>query len=261
MRKTIWLVVFTFAPVCAMADLSQPLAPPVLHLAQLATLEESGPALDAAFKDDFDGEALGAHWELLRRDEEGFIVDNGELLIATGEKGWLSDESMKNVFKLNRSLPTGDWVATLRVKLDAQTGKEGFLFVLYDDKDNFVGLEVFTELKCCYKAVLTGSAFKRQKGIPTEFRRRIWTGNKQASQVFSASAAGMPTLQLRLQKRRRSYYPAIKLEEKEGTDWIELERLAALRAKGRLAFALYQYDDTKGETIATVDWVSVEKTD
>lgn len=66
---------------------------------------------------------------------------------------------------------------------------------------------------------------------------------------------------LRLEKRRRSYYPAIKLEGEEATDWVPLERLAALRAKGRLALALYQYEKTGGETIAMVDWVAVRKSD
>ena len=228
-----------------------------VHFAQLETKEEAAPT-GGAFVEDFDSEGLTPHWEVINPVADSFIVDDGALLIVSSAQGEFSKDTVTNLFKLTRVAPDGDWVASTRVKLDAQTGKEAFYLLLHDDAQNHVGVGVYTWFECCgYNAVVEASAFKRLGEQTGDFHRRIWKSEVN-SQYFGESARPLPAIVLRLEKRGHSFYPAVKLDSPPDADWIELERLVALRAKGRISFALYQYEEVAGETVATVDWLRVE---
>ena len=225
--------------------------------AQLETKQES-TAAGGGLSDEFDGDELSSHWQVLNPAPDSFIVDGGSLVIVSGVFGAPNEDSVQNLFKLSSPPPDGDWVATIRVKLDAQTAKEQFYLLLHDDAQNYVGVSLYTWFECCgYNAIAEVQPIKRSGEQESVFNRRVWRSDT-ASGVFSESARSLPAFILRLEKRGHSYYPAIRLEDAGATDWVELERLVYLRAKGHLAFALRQYEEVSGESIATVDWVRLE---
>jgi hypothetical protein len=229
------------------------------RVAQLETKTDAAAA-GGAFVDEFDGDELSSSWKVLNPSPDDFIVDDGALLIVSGKLGDYAKDTIQNLFQMTTDPPDGDWVATLRVKLDAQTGKEGFDLLLHDDAQHYVGVGVYTYFECCgSNAVLQAYTYKRVGEETSSFERRIWK-SEVPSKVFTESARSMPALLIRLEKRGQSFYPALKLEEPADSEWIELERLVALRAKGRLGMALRQYEEVKGETIATVDWFRLEPT-
>jgi hypothetical protein len=235
--------------------LSASVSPP--GFAQLETKQES-PAAGGGLSDEFDGEDLSAHWQVLNPAPDSFIVDGGALVIVSGVFGTPNEDSVQNVFKLSSPPPDGDWVATIRLKLDAQTAKEQFYLLLHDDAQNYVGVSLYTWFECCgYNAVAEVQPIKRSGGQDSVFNRRVWR-SETASGVFSESARSLPAFILKLEKRGHSFYPAIRLEDTGSSEWVELERLVSLRAKGHLAFALRQYEEVSGESIATVDWVRLE---
>lgn len=230
-----------------------------MDVAQLETKDEAAP-VGGAFVEDFNGDRLSSQWEVLNPDADSFIVEDGALLIVSSAQGSISEDTAKNLFKLTVEAPNDDWVASTHVKLDAQTGTEGFYLLLHDDNQHYVGVGVYTWFKCCgYNAVIEAWTGKRRGEKTSEFHRPIWTSGVN-SKVFSESARLMPAFVLRLEKRGHSFYPAVKLDGLPDADWIELERLVVLRAKGRISVALLQYKAVKGETVATVDWVRVEPT-
>ena len=226
-------------------------------LAQLETKKESAAA-EGAFVEEFDGDELSSQWQPVNPLADSFIVEDGALLVVSGAFGTLGDDTIANLFKSTLTPPEGDWSASIRVTLEAQTGKEEFYLLIHDDAQHYVGVGLYTWFECCgYNAVANVVAVKRSGDQNVKFDRRVWT-SETASSVFSESARSMPSFLLRLEKRGHSFYPAIRLEGPGDAGWIELERLVALRAKGRIAFALRQYEEVKGESIATIDWVRVE---
>ena len=228
-----------------------------MDVAQLETKDEAAP-VGGAFVEDFNGDRLSSQWEVLNPDADSFIVEDGALLMVSSAYGKFSKDTVKNLFKLTRETPNGDWVASTHVKLDAQTGYEGFFLLLHDDAQHYVGVGVYTYYSWD-RARLEAQTFKRLGEQESDFHRLIWSSDVK-SQIFSESARPMPAFVLRLEKRGRSFYAAVKLDGLPDADWIELERLVSLRAKGRISVALLQHKKVKGETVATVDWVRVEST-
>jgi len=229
-------------------------------LAQLETKEEV-TAAEGGFVEEFDGSELSSQWEVVNPLADNFIVDEGALLIVSGTFGSLEEDSIQNVFKSSVAPPEGDWTASIRVTLDAQTGKEQFYLLFHDDAQHNVDISIYTWRDCCkdgeYYAVARVVTHKRSGENVVVFDHLVWESEKGSNRFFE-SARSMPSFILRLEKRGHSIYPAIRLEEPEESGWIELERLVALRAKGRIAIAFRQYEEVKGESIATVDWVRVE---
>ncbi len=77
------------------------------------------------FRDDFNGEDLADHWEVLKPNPDAFIVEDGSLLIVSGTPGSLANETVENVFRLSEPLPKGDWTITAKFSVEFQTGWNG----------------------------------------------------------------------------------------------------------------------------------------
>lgn len=207
--------------------------------------------------DEFDGDKLSAHWEVLNGDPEGYIVEDGKLLIIGASQGHLKSAKVPNIIRLKAAPPKGDWVATIKFTMPYQTGREAPFLAIYEDKDNH--LAASTNAWSYYGgtrgARMYLSGWKRTKGKESSFDKVIWGGAK--GKVFTAEQAPNPIL-LRITKKGRTYTPAYRLEGMKPAKWVEHERLTVLRPKGSLAIGIFQAQKVKGETPLSVDWFKIE---
>ena len=215
------------------------------------------------FRDDFNGEELGDHWEVLNPNPDSFIVEKGEMLMVTqAGPATLSSDKLENIVRLTKPLPKGDWTVTMKFKMGYLTGSESAYLALYQDKDNYIGAIVGS--RSYYERIRGANmhfyGFKLSKGKEKRFQKPIWGG--PGGVPFNADSPPNPYL-LRLKKVGRSYIPAVKMlgiKKKDGTEseWIEHEKFTVLRPKGNLAIGIYQSQKVPGETTANIDWIKIE---
>ena len=208
-------------------------------------------------RDDFDGESLGPDWEVLNEDREGYLVEDGKLLLVGMDSGHLNQGNVANIIRMKTPLPKGDWVATIKFSMPYQTGREAPFLALYQDKDNHIAAT--TNAWSYYEGIRGArmylSGWKRSKGEETSFNSAIWGG--ASGKAFNATSAPNPIL-LRLTKKGRTYTPAYKLDGMKQTEWIEGEKFTSLRPSGNLAFGVFQAEKVDGETPMSVDWFTLE---
>ncbi|MEM8812630.1 MAG: hypothetical protein AAGF59_08435 [Pseudomonadota bacterium] len=216
-----------------------------------------GAHSETLFADEFDGEDLAPHWEVLNADPDSFIVEDGTLLaIATGGAA-LSDGSVANVFRLKESLPKGDWVATMQFRMPYQTGRETAFFGLYDDKDTYfaASLGAWSYYEGTRGARLFLGAGKSVKGKAISFSNVIWGG--AGGEAFDLDSVPNPFV-LRIEKMGRTYIPSVRVAQGAEETWHTFQSVSLLRPSGGLAFGLYQAETVNGETPIMVDWIRIE---
>jgi hypothetical protein len=214
------------------------------------------------FFDDFDGDELKNHWEVINPNPDAFIVEDGHLMLVGSKTGSLSDENIENFLRLTKPIPKGDWVATVKFNIEYQTLREVLVLGLYDDKKNFLAGRWITAAVCCPHMFIDIVAVKSAGGQETKFSKRLI----QTASISLQWAQNLPQpLYMRITKKGRAYVISAKFEGEE-QKWLNLQKLTSLRAKGNLAFGFTQrtpgnpdYDRIRGgESIALVDWVKIE---
>ena len=70
---------------------------------------QTGVHANEIFRDDFDGEVLDEHWEVLNPKPDTYIVEDGKLLVVFQDEATLAAGDIPNMFRLNADLPKGDW--------------------------------------------------------------------------------------------------------------------------------------------------------
>jgi len=215
------------------------------------------------FFDDFNGDELKEHWEVINPDPDAFIVENGELFVINSSFGSLKEDNIPNIFRLTKPMPDGNWTINTRATMEIQTHYQSFFIGIYNEKENYIIANYFTDIYPAHY-IIYQNIEKMSAGKPTQFR-----GTVTNQDLYSAEASkkfltyySRPML-LRMKKEGRSFTVSFKYEGKdtEGKDfqWLELEKLSSLRAKGNLVLGLYQWnEDFSGETILKVDWVKIE---
>ena len=219
-----------------------------------APAEPPPPTKALFFEDNFDGDDLQDHWEIINLVPDYFIVENSGLLMIGATAGSLQQETASNLFVLAKDLPAGDWEMTAKVSIDFQTTYEQILLGLYDSPDS----HIVTLVRCDYTAACFVESLKNSKGNVSQFSREFW--QKGQPGVYSEIMKTLPQpLVLRLRKEGRSYYGGVMAAGAEEAVWHELEKLTDLRGRGRLAIGVNQgWDGVKGETPVVFDWVKIE---
>ena len=223
--------------------------------------EPAAPKLKKYFFDDFKGGKLKEHWEVLNPNPDGFIVENSNLLIVSATPGNFAEENVENIFRLTKPLPEGDWIMTAKFTIDLQTLAERPFFGLYDDKDNYILVQGIPWTGGNWSDIgnFDIQIAKNSQGKMSNFQKNIFSTGRVKNYRFSESIKAMPQpLILRLKKSGRSYFGAAMLKGQEEPQWVELEKVTALRAKGLLVIGLYQAKKTAGETTTNIDWVKIE---
>ena len=218
------------------------------------------------FRDDFNGEDLADHWEVLKPNPDAFIVEDGSLLIVSGTPGSLANETVENVFKLSKPLPKGDWTITAKFSTDFQTGLERAFIGIFDNRDNYLEVSLRAVIKPSglnFFATFDVGAVRRSKGKDKTASLKLWSGGKFADHYtpgpFTNGIKNFPQpVLLRLQKKGRSYIGSAKLEGAKEPKWLNLDKFTILRQKGKVALGLYQTKKAEGEGTMLVDWVKIE---
>lgn len=231
-----------------------------LAIATLIGINASAQAGSQLFADEFDGDELGAHWEVLNEDPDTYIVEDGSVLsVATGQ-GNLAKGTATNIFRLKNELPKGDWVATMQFRMPYQTGREAVYLGVYDDKDNHItatfGAWSYYEGTRGARMYLYGGKVLKGKGNHSS--NVVWGG--ASGVAFSEEEAPNPFV-LRITKKGRTYTPAIRLANGSEQTWHEYQTVTLLRPKGGLSFGILQQQKVNGETPLIVDYVRIESLD
>ncbi len=228
----------------------------VKQVAQATKAPERNPTVTEVFRDDFDGEDLAEHWEVINPDPEAFIVEDGNLLMISSTPAGFAQGNIGNLLRLNQPLPKGDWTATAKIVVDFQSLSDRVFFGLYDDGENYLVNVLSLGYDGNYPHfILFVSADKALKGAITTSNTRVW--NTERVSDIAAVGQGQPYL-LRLEKKGRAYMGSIKLEGVEAPKWIPLPALRLLRSKGNLAIGVFQTPGGSGEIALMVDSIKIE---
>lgn len=231
-----------------------------IALMALIGIQGTAQAGTQIFFDDFNGDKLSDHWEVINEDQDSYIVEDGSLLsIATGG-GKLASGKATNIFRLKTKMPKGDWVASIKYSMPYQTGRETPFIALYGDKDNFVSAlaNAWSYYEHTRGSRLYLTSNKTHKGKSAYFNRVIWGGAK--GKPFTAEQAPNPFI-LKITKKGRSYTASVQFKQGAEMTTVEDATITVLREPGSLAFGIYQSQKVKGETPMTVDWVKIESAD
>ncbi len=216
------------------------------------------PAIAEIFRDDFDGEILADHWELLNPDADSYIVENGELLMISAAVGTREALDFSNLFRLTQDMPKGDWVISAKLTIEFATGFENVFLGLVDSKDDgtYAWLNAW---RGQYKEGFVLSVIKRSKGEETNSARGLYKDNYKGRPAADTLGPriGQP-IYLRLTKTGRSFVAGVKLGDGEEAQWVDSDKVTLLRAKGRLAIGSAQGKAGNSESLVLVDWVKIE---
>ncbi len=225
----------------------------LIRLAQAEAAPEETPVEPAwteYFFDDFDGDGLGKEWEVENENPDHYIVEDGALLIVSTDVGSLQAETLENLFRLKKALPKGDWLVTVKFKIHFATEVEKLSVGLYQDKDNWIAANVYSQAH----GNISLTVQKMAKAKLTTFHRYLLYRDQRWN-ADRAKSLSQPQL-LRFRKQRRSYLVSAKWGDQE--NWAELQKVTSLRAKGNLVLGLMQYKAAQGETTLTIDSVKIE---
>jgi hypothetical protein len=224
---------------------------------------EPAPAPTAPFfQDDFDGEALSDAWTVLNEDPDGYIVEDGSLLMASSQVQGFGSGEPTNLVTFNGDMPKGDWDMTMHVKFDGQTGRDSIWFGLYTDPQNYLGIQYTYRHPYCPETVL--QLVKMAKGVEAHFGARTsgmcHTGSTGDTEAVVASQAEDGMI-LTLSKRGRAYHATATLSGIVGDAGsarsVSTDALTSLRLPGKPAFMLGKWENANGEILSYIDKIVI----
>ncbi|NMH59591.1 hypothetical protein [Alteromonas ponticola] len=197
------------------------ISPPPLSLDNTTYLNEQ-----------FDGERLSEYWRVLKPDPDRWMLQPPEssLLIVTQPGSQVDDNnSLKNLFLLNQSLPESDFTIEAKIRIAIQNQKNGVSLGLWENADNY--------LEIGYCGFSHGYNVRRSPFFRKELRGKshlIEEDLRQHGRVQNAE-----TIYLRIAKKGNKYigYYALTTSEAALTDsdWHIIATHAVPNFKGKVA--------------------------
>jgi len=211
------------------------------------------PVTKEYFRDNFDGNKLAEHWEVLKPDPDSFIVEDGKLLIVNGSVGKREDLSFSNLFRLKKPLPKGDWVTTVKLKAEFAANNEGVFLGMINDKENGLYAWLNYNTNSPDNSWITIYGIKRSKGVEKNHNIQIfnWIKAKDLQQM------SLKPYYLRIAKSGRSYVVSVKHSDDDKANWTVLKKLSILSQKGRIAIGSTQ-GKVGVESTILIDWIKIE---
>jgi len=221
---------------------------------------QAAPAPAAgAFRDDFEGAALGPAWKILKEDKERWILEGGRLTIVSqkGGIGGKKDDNLRNQFVLDRDLP-GDYTLTTTLAIPLRAQGNWASVLVYLDRDKYLMLG--------YWAKPHGNNLVRR---PFFLKEIGGEGNRLEYGPYTLARPGRPTVEfigakkdaetiwLRLEKRGSAFTGSF---SPDGRDWVKIGDHTVLRmgaARLSLAAANGQASGV-AEVAAEFDFVEVQ---
>ena len=223
------------------------------------------PTITSYFKDEFNGEALSEDWTMTNEDEEAYIVEEGELLLVSAKTQGLYSGEPTNLLQLNRKMPKGDWDMNIKLKMDAQTGRDQFYLGLYKDPQNYLASRIyFRNGSPCAKIVLQLDRYSKGERAFTEKNiagsKACGWGRDGSMQPFLDSMAN-DGMTLTLSKRGRSYTASATLSGIVGDTGtprsMTTDELTSLRLPGQPAMMIGKFENRSGEVLSFIDEIEI----
>jgi Ca-activated chloride channel family protein len=254
--------------------------PKVINAPQVAQAPPAPKEYKEIWRDDFDGDELADHWEVINPDPDSFIVENGVLIMVASEAQPIQqNDKISNILRLNKPLPKGDWTATMSFIPELSTLRERYILGLYTDKDKMLTATAGNIQHCCNYFSSFVSANKLSKGKNTGFTVPVLNSPSGMPSIGGSIATvsawtkkNLQRIQVRIEKKGRAYVVSSKVEGEITTaggkkpEWVFAQKLTSLRPPGKsLAIAFTQekfthnsYQIKGGESIMTIEWVKIE---
>lgn len=214
------------------------------------------PTWTTVFEDQFDGDDLGAHWSVTNPNTNAYVVENGELLLLSTNKGRFEDENIENMMVLDKPLPKGDWRMTAKFKVEFGTTEALAFMGLYKDKANRLLTRLYTTTFDGWgKANVEFTSSKHSNGKLTTSSETHRLGRAKS---LLALTQGLPeAVFVQLEKQGRSYIGRVRLGDSAEAKWRNLSKLTSLRPLGKPVIGL-QKGPGSGEDLMYLDWVRME---
>ncbi len=211
------------------------------------------------FEDEFEGDALSESWSMGNVDLDGYLIENGEMLMVSSAVQAFHNENFSNLATLLEKLPSGDWDMKIKAKFEMQTGVDSLWFGLYKDKDNYLAIQLWSQLKDFCKEISLRLQ-KNSAGKTTQFDQRV-SGSSQCGWGVDDVEQVRQSIKsdgivLTLSKRGRSYTAHAQLPGiQNGSEPVhfQTEKLTSLRVPGQPSFGIGIWKQLPGETLATID--------
>lgn len=230
-----------------------------------------GPARQLYFEDAFSGDDLTEEWEITNPNPDGYIVEDGALLIVNSQAAGFAQPDTPNIVQLKRELPKGDWdlVANFRIKLD--TGADQLWLGLRRDENNYIGARL-SSIHDGVKPDMFGGidvdVVKRSNGQDSKFTKTAVDkgrggaapgGDNPYQAIQSLDKEGAV---LTLSKRGRQFFASLTLngvkDDQGNPVTVKTDALTTLRVPGPVALAVGKWDGRNpGDTTVLVDKLEV----
>ena len=232
-------------------------------LAEVAEKPSPPPARDAKphFFDDFKGKSLAGRWEVVRPNNDNYALEKDGLLIINSKAGSLDHDNIPNLFRLETTMPDGDWTATVKFSSEFLVGNESFFLALFQDKDHWTaatlkvrsetyvrGLDVGLSRKSADEVVNSAGSLILQECRPSCTQWNKFVSDNNLSQP----------IYLRLQRTGHDFVASSRLETSGPETWVTINKIASLSASGNLVIGFAQTSEGTGQTQVTVEWLKIE---
>ena len=249
-------------------------------LAQLAAAKPVASAKASTpgvyFFDDFDGDELGKHWDVMNPDPDAYIVEDGKLTILLSDTKKPSLDNIPNVLRLLKPIPKGDWVMTAKIDFQPQTMSEWMRLGVMkrNGKGLLASLQIYTSNYG--RDTRTYARIDKYSRKNTEFTQemhKLWVNDaRDIKSRTTAFAKTIKSIYLRLEKTGRRYTSYVKFDPGDqldpkkaiAKDWVGLPKLSSLRVPGdrfTMIFRTTRHDTRlpdRTEGLLSVDWVKIE---
>jgi hypothetical protein len=222
-------------------------------------------ASKVVFEEKFDGQKLSADsWEMLNADPNQYIVEKGELMMVNAGAGGFQHKAGKNILRLLRDMPDGDWDVVIDAKLLFQTRSDQFSIGLMTDDKNYLSANVsWTGMTCNQVTVginrVSDGAETKASKLYSAVCQSPFGEEKVETVVKAMDTNGV---RLVLMKRERKYSASLEVkgwtDAKKNPRKITTDELTSLRSPGRLSFHVGKIDArAPSETNVRIDEVVI----
>lgn len=233
------------------------------------------PSAGVYFIDNFDGDELAKHWDVMNPDEDAHIVEDGRLTVLLTDVEKPTMENTPNILRLLKPVPKGDWTITAKLDFAPQTMSEWFSMGIgrRDGRGMMTTLQVATSnYGRDTRFYFRGDKKSRKESRFTQEVYKMWVDDGRnivaRTDLFSKA---VKSVLLRLEKKGRRYIasgrfePAsAKVEKSPAREWVALPKLTSLRLPGDKFTLIMRTSRTDKhlpdgtEGLVNVDWVKIE---
>ncbi|MBP62639.1 MAG: hypothetical protein CMJ62_14055 [Planctomycetaceae bacterium] len=112
----------------------------------LLTSEDTELERAEVFRETFDGDELGAHWEVLNPDDSRYAPVDGKLLVLTQFVApWQDNENIANFIRTTEPVQARDYEVEATISLRRTMQHHGAALLLHEDADNYLELAAYSD--------------------------------------------------------------------------------------------------------------------